>query len=98
MNIDSKLFYRGTSGNYQPFIVNLQFDLCNVVEAAASNKIIRTGLEVIAARFDKTIIEGCPLKGPLNVSDWDPEEDFDKLVFVKVLPGNGIMTTIVSNW
>lgn len=87
IKIETKLFYRGTSGRYQPFIINVEFDLCHFVDAAVSNKIIKTALEVIAVKFDKTIVEGCPLKGPFNVTNWDPEEDFDSIVFVKVLPG-----------
>lgn len=85
--IEIKLFYRGTSGRYQPFILNLHFDMCKIVDAAVSNVVIKAALEVIAVRFDKTILDGCPLKGPFNLTDWDPEDDFDRLVVVKVLPG-----------
>lgn len=89
MKIETKLYYRGTSGRYQPFIVNVQFDICNFANAAASNPIVKAAFNVLAVRFDPTIVDGCPLKGPFNLTEWDPEADYDKLVFVKVLPGNG---------
>lgn len=86
IRVSTQLFYRGTSGRYQPFIINVNFDMCKWVEEAASNVVIRAALDTVMTQFDSTIFEGCPLQGPFNLSNWNVEDDYDRLIFVKILP------------
>lgn len=47
--VQAKLFYRGASGKYQPFLINLDFNACDASRYFSTNKLLQRVLSV----FDK---------------------------------------------
>lgn len=80
-----KLFYRGTSGKYQPYLIDVEIDACDVAKYASENKMLQRILQVFD-EFDPNLRKGCPLHGPLNISDWEFDKEAEKF-WPPVSPG-----------
>lgn len=65
--VNVKLFYRGTSGRYQPFLVDVVMDFCDLLQYQTQNKLLSLTLKVFDD-YDPNLHNGCPLVGPLNFS------------------------------
>lgn len=65
-----KFLYRGTSGHYQPFLIDVIMNPCDMLRYKSENIMLQRSLTVIE-EFDKTLRTGCPLKGPYNMSNFD---------------------------
>lgn len=72
-----KLFYRGTSGRYQPYLMDIQMDACSLDENKTGNEIKRRALKVFS-QFDPGFRNGCPLVGPFNISNFDFDKESEK--------------------
>ena len=81
----AQIFYRGTSGRYQPFLLNVDINVCDLTKFAASNKLFQIVFKIFD-KFDPTLKDGCPLKGPLIVSNFDFEAE-SSWIFPPIIPG-----------
>lgn len=72
-----KFFYRGTSGKYQPFVVDFTIDLCDLARYSSANQIVLRAIKVFED-FDSNLMKGCPLVGPLNISNYDYDKESEK--------------------
>lgn len=81
-----KLFYRGTSGRYQPYFVDILMDACDLATRNTSNEIKRRVFTVFR-KFDPNFRNGCPLVGPLNISNFDFDMESEKF-FPPVIAGS----------
>lgn len=87
LQCDMKLFYRGTSGRYQPYLIDLKMDACELL--AQRNKTgneIKRRVYTVFRRFDPNLSNGCPLVGPFNISNFDFDKESEKF-FPPVVPG-----------
>lgn len=83
--IQAKFFYRGTSGKYQPFILNLDFNACDAAIFVSGNKVLQKFLNGFD-KFDPSFTKGCPLKGPFNMTNFDVDAEAAWL-FPPIMPG-----------
>lgn len=76
-------YYRGTSGKYQPYLVDVILDAC--VHTKHTNPILQLACKYFT-RFDSGFGKGCPLKGPFNTSFLNIQTAAEE-IFPPVIPG-----------
>lgn len=84
-----KMFYRGTSGRYQPYLIDVEFDVCDVGKFSSQNKIWQRIFKVFDD-YDPHLRKGCPLTGPLNISMWEFDKEAEKFL-PPIIPGGTFM-------
>lgn len=72
-----KLFYRGTSGRYQPYFVDVDLDACDLLKYQSDNPIWQRIFKIFD-EFDPSFRHGCPLVGPFNISMWEFDKEAEK--------------------
>lgn len=70
IKMNMKFFYRGTSGQYQPSVIDIVLDPCDMLRYKNDNILLKRALVVIE-EFDHNLKKGCPLVGPFNMTNFD---------------------------
>lgn len=83
--VQAKFFYRGTSGTYQLFIVNLDFDACDPSRYISENILLLRALTVFD-KFDPSFRKGCPFVGPFYSTNFHFDDEAAWL-FPPIMPG-----------
>lgn len=79
------LYYRGTSGKYQPYILDFEANPCDVTQYNTTNKLIRS-ITNLYLPYDPHLLKGCPLIGPYNMTNFDLDNTVGPFL-PPVLPG-----------
>lgn len=93
-----KLYYRGTSGSYQPYILDFEVNPCDMAKYNTTHKLIKPIID-LCLTFDINLVKGCPLHGPLNMTNFDLDKT-TSVFLPPVLPGMKVVSTLwkVNYW
>lgn len=74
-----RMYHRNTLGKYQPYLINVMLDACEKESSKwGGGDEIKKRVYKVFDSFDPNFKNGCPLVGPMNVSNWDFDKESEK--------------------
>lgn len=71
MQYSANIYFRNTNGRYQPYILAVTLNYCELAEKYKNGNPLVQRLIKFIVLHDKTVLDGCPIKGPYNMRDFE---------------------------